>query len=241
MSMLYHTRATGTLSASTAATGYEAVNANDYAVGRAWRSTTAGASWLQIDLGSSRSLDAICINETNAASVAVTYGASSPPGSTLGTLATHADGQGRRKGRIEGDVARYVRLSFSGTPTDGAAYWTVGSLLLLTDQLAVPDPLLPLQLDFERGQDNVQLPNGRELPIVRGVSRARLGLSWRVVADVDIEAAARTLRAQECWLDLAVADRPDLQWPVSFPGKQFSRRIEGFNRERFDLQLLERA
>lgn len=241
MSTLYHTKLAGDLTASTEQTGYEASNAANYSVGRPWKATVATASWLQIDLGSSKSIDAICINDTNASSCTVTYGASSPPGTTLGTLTTYPDGQGRRKGHIEAGVSgRYIRLSFSGSPVDGTA-WYVGSLLLLADVLSVPTPLYPFNLDFERGQDNVRMPNGRELAIVRGLSRARLGLSWRVAAGTDIEAIARTIREQEAWLDLAVAGRGDLQWPVSCVADTLTRRIEGYNRERHDLQLLERA
>lgn len=240
--ILYTSPRSGTWSASTAAAGYAAAQAADSAVSKPWRSTTNSASWVQVDLGSALTVAAVAISETNASGISVQYGATSTPSTNLGAINTAADGQGRRKGVLAAAIsARYWRFNFSGTPTDGAAYWSAGSVWLFATATTLPDPVYPATIDYSRGQDLATLPNGREIAVARGISRARVQLGWRVGPSQDIEQLARLARAGAAWLALGISGEPAMTWPVIFTGPSIVRRKDGFNRERVDLDLLELA
>lgn len=247
---LYHTPIAGTASASSEAAGYLASNATDSAISKPWRSTSTASSWLQIDLGSAQTIAGVSISDTNDSSIAVTVGNSSPPGTSAGNL-TPAAGlaasvdspEGRRRGvlAVAGSY-RYIRLTFSGTPTDALAYWRAGAVTIWGGAWALPvPPLYPLNIECQRGQDNVTLPNGREFAIARGIDRERMTISFKPNASQAIEQLVRYARAGAVWLDLGVASEPALSWPIHHPAASHTRRKQGYNREPVELVVVERG
>lgn len=247
---LYRLPLAGTASASSEAAGYLASNAPDSAVSKPWRSNTTAASWLQIDLGSAQTIAGVSISDTNGDTIAVTVGNSSPPGTSAGFLLAHAglaasvDGpDARRRGLVAvAGSYRYIRLSFSGTPTDALGYWRAGAVTVWGASWALPvPPLYPLSIECQRGQDNVTLPNGSEIAIARGIERERMTISFKPTASQTIEQLVRYARAGAVWLDLGVASEPALQWPIHYPGPSVTRRKQGYNREPVELVVVERG
>lgn len=164
---------------TTEAAGYDADNVLTTSVARPWRSTTtAGTTTLIIDLGSSKAVAAIALNHVNLASMVVKADNSATPSTVRGTLTTAEDGQGRRKGMLAfSATVRYIMLEFTGTPADAAAFWTVGSAYVFAASAALPvDPLYGSDVQYEYPQSVQSLPNGRDIRIDRGVSRA----VWRL-------------------------------------------------------------
>lgn len=235
-----------TVSASTAASGYAGTNVLTPQVAKAWRSTTTGSSSITIDLGAEEYVSAVAVNHVNASSIAVYYGDAADPGASsgAGTMNTYTDGQGRRKGSLllEQESVRYIRLVFSGTPTDGAAYWTVGAAHVFESRLPLPrDPLMGSDQRIDYPQLVQQLPNGQILRVDRGVSRmaVRLRFSGRITDD--IEALMRYARATTVWLDMGLPTAQWCQWPMTHVDDGTTRQWTGYNREPLQIGLLELA
>lgn len=248
--ILYRTPRAGTASASSEAAGYEATNASDSAVSRAWRSSNATASWLQIDLGSAQTIAAVSLSDTNGDTIDVTVGNSSPPGTSAGSLVAHAgiansvdSSDARRRGSLAVSGSyRYIRFSFSGSPSDGLSYWRVGAVSIWGASWTLPiQPIYPLNIECQRGQDEVTLPNGREFAIARGIERERMTLTFKPTASQAIEQLVRYARAGAVWLDLGVTSERALQWPIQYPGASSTRRKQGYNREPVELVVVERG
>lgn len=242
---VYHTALSpSTATASTAATGYAATNALTTAVGKPWRSTTtAGSTTLIIDLGSSKAVAAVAVNHINASSVTVHADNSATPTTLKGTLTSYADGQGRRKGLLAfSATVRYIMLTFSGTPTDAAAYWTAGSVYVFSTAAALPrDPLFGSDQSIDWPQIAQRLPNGSTLRIDRGTSRMAVRLRFSARITDDVESLARYARAGAVWLDLGLPSAQWCQWPLTHADDGITRQWSGHNREPITLPLLELA
>lgn len=120
-------------SADSEASGYEASQLGKIAVGHEWRSATTGSTVTVIfDLGSAKTVRAIHLNRVNFASATVKRGASSPPGTTVGTIESAVDRRGIRRATLAVNASsRYWSVEIaSGTPTDGEAFWRAGSAFL---------------------------------------------------------------------------------------------------------------
>lgn len=240
----YHTaHSPSTATASSAAAGYAATNVLTSAVGRPWRSTGTGSTTLIIDLGSSKAVAGIAVNHINASSVTVHADNSATPTTARGTLTSHADEQGRRKGLLAfSATVRYLMLTFSGTPTDAAAYWTAGAVYVFSAAGALPrDPLFGSDQSIDWPQLTQALPNGQTLRVSRGESRmaVRLRFSGRITDDV--AALARYARSGPVWLDLGLPSAQGCQWPVTFLDDGLTRQWAGHNREPITIPLVELA
>lgn len=243
--LLHTVRTPTTATASTAAANYAATNALRTAVLREWRSTTTGASWLQIDLGASLAVSGIGISAFNCTSCTVLADNSATPTTNRGTLTTGVDRQGRRKGSLAfSATVRYIRLNITGgSPTDAAAYWRAGAAYAFASLLALPrDPLYGgSSIDWGTPQQRNDLPNGRAEAWSTGASRADLALQFAGKETDDIEELQRRARAGACWFDYGIAADRGLQFPVVHCEEVITSRFEKFNRRVLDLRLRELA
>lgn len=241
---LYRTpHSPSTVTASTAAAGYAATNVLTTSIGRPWRSTTTGSTTLIVDLGSSKAVVGIAVNHINASSVTVHADNSATPTTSRGTLTSYADEQGRRKGMLAfSATVRYLMLTFSGTPTDAAAYWTAGSVYVFSASGALPrDPLMGSDQSVDYPQLTQRLPNGQTLRIDRGVSRMSVRLRFNGRITDDIAALARYARSGTVWLDMGLPTAQGCQWPLTHVDDGITRQWAGHNREPMTIPLLELA
>lgn len=246
MSLLLHTvRVPTTATASTAAANYAATQALTPQVARSWRSTTTGASYLQLDLGASLAVAGVSLTGCNFASCSVLADNAATPVTSRGTLVLAADRQGRVKGSLTfAATVRYIRFSIaSGTPLNGAAYWEVGSAQSYAGNLTLPaDPLYGgSRIDWHTPQQRADLPNGTTETWETGSSLAELALGFRGSETDDIEALKRHARAGLVWFDFGVASDRGLQFPVRHRDPSVSSRFEGFNRRSIEVVLREEA
>ena len=207
----------GIFSASEAATGYDAANLANSAVGRAWRSTTTGTVTADIDLGASVTVETLFVHETNCSSISVLYGTTTPPGTSGGSITTaeHVP-TGRRSGRIYlGVTARYLRLTFSGTPTDGAGYWTAGAVHVFGQVLTLDRaPLLGAQLTITHPRGSKKLANGRMVVWDTGLPLVNLRGRFAGINDTTTQQAIRRAKTGTVLVDIEAPSRSDLVWPM---------------------------
>lgn len=244
--ILHHTaRIPTTATASSAAASYPATHVLLPQVLREWRSTTTGASWVQIDLGASLPVEAVAINAFNCASCTVLADNSATPTTNRGTLTTGIDHQGRRKGALAfSATVRYIRFNITGgSPTDGAAFWRAGSAFVFVGSLALPrDPLYgSSSIDWITPQQRNDLPNGRAETWSTGAACAELGLLFAGRETDDVEALQRYARAGACWFDYGIAADRGLQFPVVHCEGVTTMRFEKFNRRMLETRLREVA
>lgn len=124
-------------SASTAAAGYPATNVLREYMRSAWRSTTTGASWVSVNLGSARTPVAILVEGCNFTSCSVKGHTAADITGGSGSAITIS--QNERTGRYQAiwivsgvTNKQYWGLQIgSQTPTDGAAYFQVGRITVI--------------------------------------------------------------------------------------------------------------
>lgn len=244
--LLLHTaRTPTTATASSAAANYAALNVLQSPVLREWRSTTTGASWLQVDLGASLAVQGVAISLFNCASCTLLADNTATPTTSRGTLTTGIDRQGRRKGSLAFSAAvRYIRFNITGgSPTDAAAFWRAGAVYVFAANLALPrDPLYGgTSIDWVTPQQRVDLPNGRAETWSTGASFAELALQFAGKESDDTEELQRRARAGACWFDYGIASDRGLQFPVVHCEPTTTARFEKFNRRTLDVRLRELA
>lgn len=247
MNLLLHTaRVPTAATASSNAAGYVPGNALLIPVAREWRSTTTGASWLQLDLGSSQTVAAIAITGCNFTSCTVQADNSATPTTGRGTLVAGLDRQDRRKGMLvfaAPAAVRYLRFTIAaGTPADGAAFWRGGTAYVFGASLSLPRDALygGSGVDWITPQQRTDLGNGNVETVDTGVPRAELALQFRGREVDDVEEIRRRSRAGACWFDMGLTDR-GMQWPVRNVEDVMSTRFEGFNRRTAEVRLRELA
>lgn len=243
---LLHTARTPTAAtASTAAANYPASNALLPPVLREWRSTTTGASWLQLDLGASLAVTGVAVSAANFASCTVLADNAATPTTNRGTLTTGLDKNDRRKGSLAfSATVRYIRFNISGgSPTDSAAFWRVGAAYGFAGLLALPvDPLYGgSSVDAVLPQHRNDLPNGAVETWSLGAARAELSLQFSARETDDIEALVRYARAGVCWFDFGIAADRGMQYPVRHHEPIATVRLERYNRRLADVRLREAA
>lgn len=241
----------GSVTATSAASGYAAANVRESMVDKPWRSTSNALQNLDIDLGSSRSVVAVCVQGTNAPSLTVFADPTpNPPTTNRGTLTLSQDNNARRKGILEFAASvRYIRLQMPATSVvaddDGTVqnYYWIGAVYVFEATLTLPrDPLYGQStIQHLRPQTSIDLDNGQNVTSNDGapISLIQLGFSGR--SDQDIERAARLARLGICWLDLGIASERWRQWPVRETSETADRRITRINGEQVELRFREIA
>ena len=216
-------------SASTAATGYEATNTSNTQVGKPWRSTVTTETTVTMDAGASFTPASLCLQDVNFASAAISYSADNISYSAAGTLTTYADLNGRRKGSLEfTNTCRYIKITIaSGTPTDSAAYWSIGAAYVFkTVATAAMAPSVGLSQEVVYPQASYELANGRTVVAELGNKFTLLsGQTNNRPADGagDVVALAR---AGNIWIDMEITANRDRQWPMKFYDNRFTQTID---------------
>ena len=216
-------------SASTAATGYPATNTSVTQVGKPWRSTVTTETTVTLDAGASFTPASLCIQDANFASAPVTYSADNVTYYAAGTLTTYADLNGRRKGSLEfANTCRYIKITIaSGTPTDSAAYWSIGAAYVFkTVETADMAPSVGLSQEVVYPQASYELANGRTVTAELGNKFTLLsGQTPNRPADGagDVVALAR---AGSIWIDMEITANRDRQWPMKFYDGRFTQTID---------------
>ncbi len=216
-------------SASTAATGYEATNTSNTQVGKPWRSTVTTESWVKLDAGGSITPASLGIQDANFASATITYSADDVTYYAAGTLTTYADLNGRRKGSLEfANTCRYIKITIaSGTPTDSAAYWSIGAAYVFkTVAAADTAPSVGLTQEPVFPQIAHELANGRTVPVELGHKYTLLSGSTNNKPSDDAGMIVRLARAGNIWIDFDISANRDRQWPMKFYDGRFTQTID---------------
>lgn len=219
---MHHSKITAlTFAASSSAAGFPANNVGREEIGRHWRSTSTGASTLDLTWTAAATVAAVLVTDVNFSScnVHVTTDGSSFGGS-IGTLSTFADKfTGRRRGVIAVNLANLkgIRLSISGTPTDGAAYWRVGSEYIFGTSLTLPrDPEMGTSVRSLFAQVSFELPNRKMARAFTGSHVIALSMPFQREYSEDALELVRRATAGTVGIELNNTDYPELVLPVRY-------------------------
>ena len=238
--------AAATATASSAAAGYPATNVLTGQVLKPWRSTSlANTEYIIIDLGAIRLLNGaiLAVSATNLATATVYADSSNPPTTSRGTITPALDAQNRGKASLAlTGLIRYIKiLASSGSPIDGAAYWSIGPVDVFVNTLAFPrDPIFgESSLDTNTPQTSVTLDNGKIVRDSTGPSFMTPTLTFSGGNGDDHEQIAMLARSGLCWLDLGIATNRGLQWRVMHYDPKITRKLTAYNRESVQIALKE--
>lgn len=243
-------------SLTTAITGYEAANTATTPIRRPWVGSLAANGvnddWIQHDLGSTKTIAAICLNSCLQGSGQILVGPTSTPATVYGTISSSTvktGSNGVRKGSFAGAASqRYVRADFTNASNargDGvfAAYATslmeLGAMYVFGSSMDLAvQPLIDSDYKPRYPQGKTELPNDQVVVIDRGAPSGTITLRFSA-RTTDIEQIARIARAGLCWLDLGISARPELQWPVRFVEDTHTRPLASPRREAVNLVFRE--
>lgn len=225
-------------SATSTKAGYSASNAGSTGIRRPWASNATGTQQLIADLGSSKTIVGLGIQSSPVSEIFVYADNSATPTTDRGTITPAQASHGIYHGLLAMSVsARYASAYFDSPTMRGAdagvhsiepAVYEVGALYAFGAVMDLPvEPLIDSDIDAIWPQSNERLPNGAEVVITRGAPYQRINLRFRPGAAHDIEKVARIARGGLCWLDLGVAARPELSWPVRWTDDNAQRRFSG--------------
>jgi hypothetical protein len=248
---IHHTQRNPTaITATSADANFPAINLRETPVDRQWRATGVVLQNIDIDLGASVAVTAVCVQHTNAPSFTVLADAAiNPPTTNRGTLTPAADNAGRRKGVLEfSATVRYIRLqipaSLAVAEDNGVAvgYYYIGAVYVFGATLSLPrDPLYGSGVESISPQDSVEMANGQIVTVATGPTYAQLRMLFSPQASQDVERARRLARLAPCWLDLDIASERWRQWPVRSPEPRMNRDIARPRAERVELSFRELA
>lgn len=237
--ILYYSRLSPSgWSATSTKSGYSASNAGSVGVARPWASNVLTDEQLTADLGSAQTVRGICLQSCPVSTVDVRADNSSTPTTSRGAITPAQGRHGIYRGSLGVNIsARYLSAFFASPALYGAnpgvysrepAVYEVGAFHAFGAVLTLPtEPLLESEVVPRYPQTIEQLPNGRSVPISRGAPYSEITLRFRPTASQDIEQIARIARGSVCWLDLGVAARPELQWPVQMIEDAHGRQFQG--------------
>jgi len=242
LKLYYSSYTPSAATASSAQAVYPASNAITTQVNKPWTATSAGAEWLQFDLGASRALAAICVHGVNFATAQVYADNSATPTTLVGTLTMGMDDNGRFKGSLAvATTARYVRVSIAaGTPLSGAT-WSAGNLSVFAAALSPPvDPLYGnSKVKSVIPQSLTDLDNGVSVVDTIGPQYTLATLEFSGGATTDLAQLMRTARTfGTCWVDLGTPNRGE-QWPMRHFEPDVTRTFAAYNRETMSLSFKE--
>lgn len=237
-----------TATASSQAAGYPATNVLLGKVNKPWRSTTTATSEnIIIDFGTSivASNATLTISAANLVGALISIGLSNPPTSVITAMVFAADGDGRSKASLVFSATfRYLKIqTFTGSPTDGSAYWNIGCVDLFANSMQFArDPIYgESQIETATPQSAVQLDNGVTIKDDTGPFYSVITLNFSGGSADDHEAIMRQARAGLCWLDMGVTANRGLQWRVKHIEPKTTRKITAFNRETVQIVLTEQV
>jgi hypothetical protein len=247
--LYYSLHSPSSWSATSTKTGYSASNAATTGIRRPWASNATGAQQLIADLGSSKTIRGLAVQSCPVSAVAAYVDNIATPTTDRGDITPAQASHGIYRGLLAMNVsARYASAYFDSPTLLGAnagvysvepAVYEVGAMYAFGAVMDLPvEPLIDSDIDAVWPQSNERLPNGAETVITRGAPFVRINMRFRPSASHDIEKIARIARAGLCWLDLGVAARPELSWPVRWVDDNAQRRFSG-GRDQVSLSFRE--
>ena len=245
----YNQRSPTAVAATSSDGNFPVANINTTPVDRQWRSTSTVLQNIDIDLGSSLPITAVCVQHTNAPAFTVLADNSNPPTTARGTLTTYADNGGRRKGKLEfSATVRYIRLQVAASVAvaeeNGTAlgYYYIGAAYVFANTLNLPrDPSYGSPINHNAAQETIELPNGQAIAVALGPVYSTMELGFTVGSSADIERVRRLAALAPVWLDLDVASERWRQWPVRCTADRVTRNVARINGERVEIPLREIA
>lgn len=229
---------------TTAASGFPASNIALESLGRPWKATGTGATDVVIDLGSSQAINTLFLHDVNFASAPIARSTDNVSYTSVGTLTTYAGRHGRRRGKISfgGASARYIRVSmpFPTPPTDGAAYWRIGSAYLFSSKVT-PSAILtaPAQVSTLRPRVSASLANGSTAVAETGMKIDRI----QVQVDRDSAQSGDDLiqlpDAGSVVLDMELSAYPEQMWPIRYQENQLSESFQKAMRSGWSMSFTE--
>jgi len=224
---IHHGEQSYSASATSQQTGYEASNLVLPQVRRAWRSSATTEQVVTLDMGSSKTPASLWVQEVNWATATIERSADGAAWSSVGTLTSYQDIHGRRKGLIAiGIACRFVRATIpNGTPTDGAAYFSIGAayLFLNSESAAIP-PEWGHELAVAYPQSRRDLPNGRSVTVELGAPQMTLRGQFPPKPAEDAAKVIRLARAGTVGIDMELTASRERAWPMRDYESGFTQR-----------------
>ncbi len=216
--LFYDKRTITSSSATTEASGYPASNAALESITRPWRSTTLVEHTYTQNMASATAA-AVIITDGNFASCTVKNAANA----TLGTITTNVDKlTGRRRGILVATIAATTAIKLvipAGTPTDGAAYFKVGSMYVFGSSSTLPkSPGMGTKVRAIFPAVRADLPNGQVAQAAIGSDILVLSMPFIREYSQDGLEILRRARVGTVGLDIEHTDYPELVLPVRYFG-----------------------
>jgi len=221
MAKLYFSQLVPTvITSSSAASGYPAANAALLSIDRQWRATSAGASNINFNLGSMKNIAAIYLHDINAAALTATLLDATPTLINTGAIAGVANRYGRTRALYKPTVtsAQNAKIDIAaGTPTDGLAFWRIGSMYVMQSVVDVVNLQYDAEIETVSPQLSTDLPNGQTAVAGAGTRFARLKGRFLVANAGGAMTIANLLSAMRdgvCIFDMELTDAPHRMWPM---------------------------
>jgi hypothetical protein len=243
---LHSSKATpSAVNASSSRTNFTAANVNNSAITQEWRSTSTGATTLDLIFASNPTLTSLLLQEANFSSATIFTSADGITFPTnAGTLTTYPDKKipNRRRGIFAINAAvKGVRISIPfGTPTDGLGYWRVGAAYPFRVATNIPK------------QANINSTVKAQRPLVindpsngnRAVARAgrqynELTLGYNPVNVDNFSSIIGFLQDGVCGLDFQLPVLPGMIFPVSIKENSIDESLSQLDRSDMQLVLTE--
>jgi hypothetical protein len=244
--IFYDKRTLVSASATTAAAGYPASNLGSESLARPYRATGLGATDIQINYAAATPLHSFSVHDVNFASCTFQKSSDGAAFTTVGTLTTYADRDGRRRGRIlvNDATVKAVKLQIgAGSATDGLAFWRAGAGYGWISTQTVPaDLIFPVNEDIVPPAIAQDLPNGLVAEAGVGTRFSRIDTSWNRESTESLATLIGKARVATIWFDAGTSDYLEQQWPVYLQARD--RLRESFDRFRYSrptITLTERV
>jgi len=177
------------------------------------------------------------LHDINLSAGTVSYINSVNSAVSLGSQSSQVDQVGRRRMLLaSGPSAQGWKMAFSGSPTDGAAYWSAGSMYAFTNSLTLPvDPLVGARVRYVRPRIQNELPNGQLTDAKTGPEYAEITMRFRGLRSADLQQLERLADAGVCCLDLGDSLAPWNVWPVRCAMKTIDRAMSRATQDEVEL------
>jgi len=235
--------------ATSAGTGYAALNASSEYLDKPWQATSALAQTLTYDLGASYNIACLMIHDGNFASATVETSPDASTWTSRGTVTMVSDEALRYRG-ILGSLAvsaRYIRINISaGTPNDYATYgvtvYRVGAMYVMTRREAIVAPTYGFTIRRMRPNVSAQLPNGVQAIATTGKALDVISATWRhdVTGTPVTQPIIQRPRDQIIIFDCEMpSPRNWMVWPVRVTSDSDDLTVTGYTLDESRVELRE--
>lgn len=242
---LYYNKVTATAwSATSAQSGYPASNVSLESITRNWRGNDATALDVVITFAAATTVAALLLTDVNFASCAILKSPDGSSFSSVGTLTTFADKlTGRRRGLIEINDAnvKAIKISISsGTPSDGLAYWRIGSAYPFANSVALPrNPDYHVRVAAIYPKLRAELPNKQVAVASTGPDILTLTMPFTRASGEDPLEIVRRGRAGTVGLSISNTNYPELVLPVRHVEEGQDEVLDFYAHSSLDMELRE--